>query len=166
MSRKSFWVGATFLFLMVCWMIEASVGISRLFDLPSLIIVIGLVFFGTLMSCGFKQIVKAASKTLKGEAISNREELTDCIRVLQKARVFAWMAGVIGTIQGMAGLLYDIRDYSSLGVSLVIMMLTLFYGILLAELVFAPCKTYLISRSKLSLDDKLSIEKSISCGLK
>lgn len=60
------------------------------------------------------------------------------IRILQKAAEISPAMGLIGTLVGLVQMLGNLDDPSTMGPSMAIALLTTFYGVILANMVFTP----------------------------
>ena len=120
-----------------------SSNICMFLNLPSLIIVMG----GTLT---FTFAAHSPTRTLIAltTALSPRQlSLTESLKhqsVISTARLLASASGVIGTMIGLVHMLARMDNPSAIGPAMAVALLSILYGVTLAELFFAP----LINRLK------------------
>ena len=70
------------------------------------------------------------------QTLAHRNDST--IRILQKAAEISPAMGLIGTLVGLVQMLGNLEDPSTMGPSMAIALLTTFYGVILAHMVFTP----------------------------
>ena len=102
--------------------------IAMFIDVPSMLIVTGIV--GGEPSC----------PSLRGASVSLRADGEEGVGL--RAAVFDWMAdlsiaaGTLGSLIGFVKMLSSLSDPSSIGPAMAVALLTLFYGVVLGEVVF------------------------------
>lgn len=74
---------------------------------------------------------------------------------------FAPAMGMIGTLIGLVKMLMDMSDPSSIGPSMAVALLTTFYGVILANLIFLPISGKLKTRSAQELATKQLVVSGI-----
>lgn len=74
---------------------------------------------------------------------------------------FAPAMGMVGTLIGLVKMLMDMSDPSSIGPSMAVALLTTFYGVILANLVFLPISGKLKTRSAQELATKQLVMSGI-----
>ena len=80
------------------------------------------------------------------QALNKRIECT--IRILRKAAEISPAMGLIGTLVGLVQMLGNLEDPNTIGPSMAIALLTTFYGVILANMVFTPLASKLERNSK------------------
>ena len=70
------------------------------------------------------------------QTLAHRNDST--IRILQKAAEISPAMGLIGTLVGLVQMLGNLEDPNTMGPSMAIALLTTFYGVILANMVFTP----------------------------
>lgn len=70
------------------------------------------------------------------QTLAHRNDCT--IRILRKAADISPAMGLIGTLVGLVQMLGNLEDPSTMGPSMAIALLTTFYGVILANMVFTP----------------------------
>ncbi|MGD7044262.1 MotA/TolQ/ExbB proton channel family protein [Jeotgalibacillus proteolyticus] len=88
---------------------------------------------------------------LHAEMISLEERHRKGRRMVEKAGDYAPAWGMIGTLIGLILMLKDLNDPASLGPNMAIALLTTFYGVLLANLVFNPMAAKLATSTEKEL---------------
>lgn len=102
------------------------------FDVPSVILVLGIVGFGTLVSFPAPQIVSACSLSSDPASASP---------VFHRMADLAVSSGIFGVLIGLVQMLQALDDPSAIGPAMAVCLLTLFYGVGLGELVFRGLAT-------------------------
>ncbi len=102
------------------------------FDVPSVILVLGIVGFGTLVSFPLAQVLSACS-------LSSTPALAS--PVFHRMADLAVSAGIFGVLIGLVQMLQALDDPSAIGPAMAVCLLTLFYGVGLGELVFRGLAT-------------------------
>lgn len=110
-------------------LVAISVGNSPVvfFDGPSVLLVVGIVGFGTLVSFPPARIWSACSLSADPAAASP---------VFHRMADLAVSAGIFGVLIGLVQILQSVDDPNALGPAMAVCLLTLFYGVGLGELVF------------------------------
>ncbi|MCH9844969.1 MAG: MotA/TolQ/ExbB proton channel family protein [Alphaproteobacteria bacterium] len=75
---------------------------------------------------------------MTGEALNITELREQSISLLRKASESSPAMGLIGTLVGLVQMLAQLDDPSSIGPSMAVALLTTFYGVILAHMVFIP----------------------------
>ena len=120
-----------------------SSNICMFFNLPSLIIVMGGTLTFTLAAHSPTRTLIAFMTALSPLQLSPTESLKHQ-NVISTARLLASASGVIGTMIGLVQMLAQMDDPSAIGPAMAVAILSILYGVTLAELFFAP----LINRLK------------------
>lgn len=101
------------------------------------------------------------------ETIISKMEEQDQItqKILVSGSMFAPAFGMIGTLVGLVNMLANLNDASTLGPNMSIALITTFYGVVLANMVFLPlsvkCKTasdHRINQYQMMLEGMLSLQ--------
>ena len=114
-------------------------------DPASVLIVIGGTTFFTLAYHSVGATVNAF-KAAFGQGPVEAEVGETHLRVLTTARVLASASGVLGTLIGMVAMLQNMSDPKAIGPAMAVALLTLFYGVILAELLLGPLMNRLKNR--------------------
>ncbi len=131
--------------------------VAHFINLPSMLIVFGITLFFTFAHHSVRPTVLALAAALK-EGTASSIEIKQHIRVLSTARVLASASGVIGTLIGLVNMLANLDDPTHIGPAMAVGLLTLLYGVILAELFIGP----LINRLRGKLHDDDASEKPIT----
>ena len=123
---------------------ELGGAVHLFIDYPSLTIVLGITCFFTFAHHTAGGTVAAFKAALSNQALTV-EEMQRHERVLSTMRTLASAAGVLGSLIGFVNMLANLDDPKNIGPAMAVAMLTLFYGVIIAELCIGP----LISRMKL-----------------
>ena len=102
------------------------------FDLPSVILVLGIVGSGTLVSFPVAQI--RAAWSLSSDPAS-------AAPVFHRMADLAVSSGIFGVLIGLVQMLQALDDPNAIGPAMAVCLLTLFYGVGLGELVFRSLAT-------------------------
>lgn len=143
-------------FLMLILGMELGGAVNLFIDYPSLTIVLGITAFFTFAHHTVRGTV-AAFKAALSNRVLTVEEVHRHQRVLSTMRTLASAAGVLGSLIGFVNMLANLDDPKSIGPAMAVAILTLFYGVIIAELCIGP----LISRMKLRSGRDDGAEKSI-----
>jgi hypothetical protein len=111
-------------------------------DVPSALLVSGVVLGGLVASFGPRAILRAVRQAFAREPMPGRDT-ANSLRLFQHGYRLCWAAGVLGSILGVIGALANLEDPAGLGGALALGLLSLLYGALLAELVFANLAQWL-----------------------
>lgn len=118
-------------------------------DIPSVVLVLGILFGGLLLSHGLIAPFVAVGHVFAPRGARTPDRLLASVAVLRRAGRLSWAAGVIGFLIGGVTMLWDLSDPSSIGAGLGVAMVAPLYGAVLAELLFFPLADALITRSHL-----------------
>ncbi len=118
--------------------------------MPSLIFVTALVAGGLVTSFGPGKVRRAIGASLSGASPLEEAEVDSLCAVFQRGYRLAWMSGVIGAITGIIQMLQNLSDPSQLGSGLATCLLCVFYGALLAEVLFANGRQWLAARARVT----------------
>ena len=141
-------VGVT---LGLLWLVIATgPGAASFLHLPSLLFVLAFVVGGLVASFGPGQVRRALSASLRGTSPLECAEVESLTAVFQRGYRLAWMAGLVGCISGLIQMLANLSDPSMVGVGVATCTLSIFYGALLAEVLFANGRQWLAARARVS----------------
>ena len=125
---------------MILWGIEFNV--SNFVNVPSILIVFGLTFFGLLASG--RKIIAAVSAVTDKHA--DEEQLYDASDTFLQAGSFSMAAGWVGVLIGLVLMLAHMNDPAAIGPAMAICLLTALYGTILKYFLFSPLSTQLSER--------------------
>lgn len=91
------------------------------------------------------ELIKSVLET---EIFFMEERHTGAKKIFETLATFAPSFGMIGTLIGLINMLVNLNDSEKLGPSMAVAMITTFYGVLLANLIFTPMANRLAHRSK------------------
>ncbi len=140
-------IGIVVAFGLIGFSLGYSVNAALFFHIPSAILVVGLLGGGLLMSYGPRQIFSAIDRSLssrKGEL--SPEALALHLAVFVRAHQLAWAAGLLGSIIGLISMLQNLWDPSCIGIGIAVSLISMLYGVILAEFIINPLKHSLIAR--------------------
>lgn len=120
-------------------------------DVPSLLVVFGVIFSCTLWSFPFKDIQSAVIHALF-ESEPTEPEIIKSSRIFEEMSEYAVAAGLIGTLIGIIKMLGNMDDPTSIGPAMAIGLLTLFYGTVLGQCVFRPMRNRILEKSPVLLE--------------
>jgi len=121
-------------------------GLGPFVHIPSAIFVVTLVVGGLIASFGLARVRRAARASLASSAPLEPAEIDELLPVMRRGYRLCWMSGVVGMIIGSMQMLENLSDPSLIGRGLATATLTLLYGALLAELVFANGQQWIENR--------------------
>jgi flagellar motor component MotA len=113
---------------------------------PSILIVLGGGFFFAIGAHGYPALANAISAAGNSE-INDREQASTHATVLFTLRNCFLGAGSVGTLIGQVQMLEQMDATSTMGPAFAVSLLTLFYGIMLAELIVTPMADRLLEQS-------------------
>jgi len=111
-------------------------------DVPSALLVVGIVLGGLVASFGPRAIVRALRQAFEQDPLPGRDTAVS-LRLAQHGYRLSWAAGVLGMLLGVVLMLSNLSDPADLGVGAALCVLSLLYGALLAELVFSNLAQWL-----------------------
>jgi flagellar motor component MotA len=106
-------------------------------DLPSVAIVTGCTVFFTFAHHSVGQTFKAFGAAISGKDVSAADGQT-YIRILSTTRVLASASGMLGSLIGLVSMLANMSDPSAIGPAMAVALLTLLYGVFIAEVFVGP----------------------------
>jgi len=124
-------------------LVTAPVGyLSTLFDLPSILLVAGVVIGGLVASFGPRALLRTLRQALASSPQPDRNVEVG-LRVAVHGRRLSWAGGALGSILGVIAMLSNLSDPSEVGPGLALCLLSLFYGAVAAELFFTNLSEWL-----------------------
>lgn len=84
---------------------------------------------------------------MNAEIIAMEDRHTNGRKILEKAGEYAPAWGMVGTLIGLVLMLNDLNDPSMLGPQMAVALITTFYGVVLANLIFLPMAGKLESKT-------------------
>ena len=112
-------------------------------DIPSVVFVFGCVIGGVWFAHGPAALFRAITAALTGRSDAEQAGRHDA--VLGTAYGLSWSSGILGVFIGFIAMLADLSDPRAIGTGLAVCLLSVLYGVLLAELVFHPLRRALRS---------------------
>jgi len=140
-------LGAGLLALFLAWGLMGSGDVTMFIDQNSLILVVGITYAALWMCFGPLTIFRVIRDALFGGAGVSAARRSRGIAVLARGHQLAWASGLSGSLVGLVIMLSNLDDPHALGPGFAVMLLTTFYGLILAELIFNPLKQMLMSGS-------------------
>ena len=125
---------------MMLWAMEFNVG--NFVNVPSILIVWGLTFFGLLASG--RKIIAALSAVADKHA--DEEQLYDASDTFIQAGSFSMAAGWVGVLIGLVLMLANMDDPAAIGPAMAICLLTALYGTILKYFIFNPLSDQLTEK--------------------
>ncbi|QQE10774.1 MotA/TolQ/ExbB proton channel family protein [Planctomycetota bacterium] len=148
MHPLCFFIGSGLMALVIVWCLRSGGHLMMFVDIPSLLIVLGISLSGILMSSGLIKPIRAFIITLSGKRIYDVYEFEEYRKVMERGRNLAWSAGIIGMLVGLIAMLADLSDPSGIGAGLAVSLICPLYAAIIAELIFAQCDRFLVSRNQ------------------
>ena len=124
----------------ILWGMDFNV--SNFVNVPSIMIVFGLTFFGVLASG--RNIIAALSAITDKHA--DEEQLYDASDTFLQAGSFSMAAGWVGVLIGLVLMLANLEDPAAIGPAMAICLLTALYGTILKYFVFNPLSDQLTDK--------------------
>ena len=117
-------------------------------ELPSIIMVIGVLLGGVLICFPFPQITDAFTAAAQAEGAPPVSAWQREQRIAVFARLYqlAWGGGLVGSLIGIIAMLSDLSDPASIGAGVAVALLTAAYGALLAEFIFNPMQQMVMNQ--------------------
>lgn len=132
--RLGIGMGAIALTLLVAVRLS-RVPLMAFFDLPSLIFLSGLTLGGLLMNYDPLTVLSAYWHAALGKPVPDRAYRRRLLRVLDRSYQLLWGGGVLGALVGVITMLSNLSAPASVGVGMAVSLLTLFYAVVVAELI-------------------------------
>ena len=111
---------------------------------PSLIFIIGILTGGLFLSFCPSIVLRALGRGMGLAQARSPEELKLDIMIFDRARQLAWAGGFLASLIGFIAMM-SLETIPLAGCA--IATLNLFYGVILAEVIFTPLKHAMIARS-------------------
>ncbi len=140
--------------LVLAMMLGGRIGVY--IDIPSLIFVLGVTFGGVWFAHGPSAVFRAMHAALSGHAVDDATSRRHDA-VLATAYGLAWASGVLSLFVGFIAMLADLSEPAAIGAGLAVALISPFYGLILAEVVFHPLRRALRTNS----DDSPRVTGSI-----
>jgi len=144
--------GFGILCLMVFGTLSLGGKIGIYLDIPSLVMVVGVVFGGGLMCFSWNQLADAFEAALKGDRakrVPARQHQTR-VAVFARLSLLSWGGGLTAALIGVIAMLSDLSDPHSIGAGLAVALIAPLYGAALAELIFGPLQQTVMNQLPLS----------------
>ena len=122
-------------------------GIFPFIDLPSLIIVLGMIVAGAIWSFPLAVTKQAFADAFSTEDIDENRAMLGH-EVFMRLSQFAVASGLYGTLIGLVKMLSNMDDPTAIGPAMAVALLTIFYSVILGEFVFKSMATYFITRTE------------------
>jgi len=114
-------------------------------DLPSVLIVLGLDLGALLVCDGIESFRLGLSSIFAKHVICTKAELVDAAEIFGLMSRCSIGGGIIGMIMGVVMLLVNITDPKNIGPYMAVAIITVLYGMMLAYLFFTPVKVRLMN---------------------
>ena len=134
--------------------------LSLFIDLPSVAIVVGCTVLFTFAHHSFANTIAAFTAALGSSGVSPAEAKKH-VRVLSTTRVLASASGVVGSLIGLVCMLANLDDPKTIGPAMAVALLTIFYGVIIAEL----CVASLINRLRNRMEDNSADDDAMKPSL-
>ena len=117
-------------------------------DIPSIVMVAGVLLGGALLCFPLAQIIDAFSAAARAESAPPVSEWQRQQRIAVFTRLYqlAWGGGLVGSLIGIIAMLSDLSDPASIGAGMAVALLTSAYGALLAEFIFNPMQQMVMNQ--------------------
>ncbi|MFC1650788.1 MotA/TolQ/ExbB proton channel family protein [Candidatus Latescibacterota bacterium] len=145
--KVSMIVGIIIVIAFLLFGIISGGSLALFINIPSALIVGGVLIGGSLISFGFAVPLKAVKEALLGRGVQALDELKIYINFFNLASQLSIAGGVAGTLIGLINMLAKMDDPSSIGPAMAVALITVLYGVFLSEFVFQPLKHALITKS-------------------
>ena len=116
--------------------------------MPALLFVLALVGGGLVARFGPSKVLRAVNASLRGSSRLEAAEVQTLCEVFDRGYRLAWMSGVVACIAGVIQMLQVLSDPTQIGPGLATCLHGLLYGALLAEVVFANARQWLVVRAR------------------
>ena len=135
---------------MTLWAMEFNV--TTFVNVPSIMIVFGLTFFGLLASG--RKIIAALSAVADKHA--DEEQLYDASDTFLQAGSFSMAAGWVGVLIGLVLMLANLDDPAAIGPAMAICLLTALYGTILKYFIFNLLSDQLSERGTVLFNSRVN----------
>ncbi|MAY81282.1 MAG: hypothetical protein CL930_10930 [Deltaproteobacteria bacterium] len=141
-------IAALVVVLAVLWGIMLGSPLVVFFDLPSFLIVCGGTFAGMFISHSVAE-VRHVWGAYFGPRVMTVEDGQRGALLFGSLGNIAHGLGLVGTLIGLVQMLQQMEDPSAIGPAMAVALLTLFYGVILSEVVFRTAESDCLKRSGL-----------------
>jgi flagellar motor component MotA len=124
--------------------------LSGFLDLGAVFMVFGVTAAGTLASYSFDDVRRAYGSCISSGTELSREESLHGANVFSRMSIMASGAGLVGALVGMLGLLSSLDDPTKMGPYIAVSLLSVFYAVLVGELMFGSMASDCLSRGGLT----------------
>jgi len=135
--------------------------LSIFVDLPSIVMVVGVLFGGAMLCFPVGQIADAIGAVFAGDdaPAMNAWQREQRIAVFARLYQLAWGAGLVGALLGLIAKLSDLSNPASIGAGIAVSLLAPAYGALLAEFLFNPMQQMVMNQRPID-DDPEDVDRS------
>ena len=118
-------------------------------DLSSIALLIGVTVAGTLTTFSFREFGSGIGKYFSSDNELGREEAHLGGRLFRRMSIMASGAGLMGALLGQLEFLHVLDDPTKLGPAMAVTLLSVFYAVMVGELMFGSMATDCLSRGGL-----------------
>ena len=118
---------------------EEPLSFYYLRDLPGIIYIFVPTFLMLLVSGNFKSFFRAISYLIKNQKLSVTQKAVS-LNAISTFRIIIFLEGIMTTVCGFIGILFNLEDRSMLGISFTIACVPMIYG-LLVNLILLPVES-------------------------
>ena len=129
---------------------EPMAAILPFVDIPSILIVVGVVISGTIWSFPIEKTEEAFWDACSIGQV-DEERAKQGYLIFQSMAGYSVGGGILGTIIGLVKMLANLDDPTAIGPAMAVALLTIFYGVLLGEVVFKSMANSCLSKSSSGL---------------
>ena len=115
-------------------------------DIPSILIVVGVVMSGTMWSFPIEKIQDSFYDACFIEEVEEERAKQGYI-IFQSMAEYSIGGGIIGTVIGLVKMLSNLDDPTAIGPAMAVALLTILYGVLLGEFVFKSMANSCLSKN-------------------
>ena len=120
-------------------------------NLPSVLLVVGGLVAGLIWSYPMSEFGLVLQEQLTQPELSEERALAGHA-FFSRAADLAIASGLVGTLIGLVQMLQNLEDPNAIGPAMAVALLTLFYGVVLGELIFRSAATDCLTRAGLITD--------------
>lgn len=139
--------GVAILAGLIGWAMLTKGAVATFLDTAALMIMFGIVVGGLWISFDPKLVFQSFARGICCERVADPARLTLHLAVFNRAHQLAWSGGLFGTVFGAILMLKNMDDPDKIGPAMALCLLSLFYGIILAEFIIGPLKSGMIEQS-------------------
>lgn len=122
-------------------------GLLSFIDLPSIVIVTGMIIAGGIWSFPLAVTKQAISDAFSTKNMDENRAVLG-YEVFMRLSQLAVASGLYGTLIGLVKMLSNMDDPSALGPAMAVALLTIFYSVILGEFVFKSMAMSFITRAE------------------